>query len=271
MIVLEKINNYGKRNGARMAGFLLLVLFLITLADVALLAEKKKKVQSPGAVKVEKTADPADKLKKNEKTGTEGNAEPTVEEKQPLVKEEPGIPGITDKEYTEDDFKPKAEEESYAWMIIKTILILGILVGAFYYFFQFVTKKAGINIQGEDVVRILSVVPVGQNKYIQVVDLAGKILVLGIADSGINLITEITSKEEMDRIRLLGSRSKPVPEGGFQEYIKTQIGRVIEKINDKYEHNTTTDTMLGGDSGVDLDYLKRQKKRLKHLNGNGDE
>lgn len=110
-------------------------------------------------------------------------------------------------EFSDNDFKPKAVEDSYAWDIFKTILILAILVGAFYYFFRFVTKRAGIQVMGEDVLKTLAISPVGQNKHIQVVDLAGKILILGVTDGSINLITEISDRDEMDRIRLLGSRA----------------------------------------------------------------
>ena len=35
------------------------------------------------------------------------------------------------------------EEESVAWMIIKTILVLALFVGGFYMFFKFVTPESG--------------------------------------------------------------------------------------------------------------------------------
>ena len=72
--------------------------------------------------------------------------------------------------------------------------MIGLLVGGFYYFFRFVTRKVGIQMLGRDVVQVLSVVPIGQNKYLQVVDLAGRVLVLGVTDSNINFITEITGE-----------------------------------------------------------------------------
>ena len=183
--------------------------------------------------------------------------------------EKGGIAGVTEREYDEKDFAPKPTGDSYAWDIIKAILILGIMVGAFYYFFKFITKKTGLQVHGEGIVKTLAVVPVAQNKYIQVVDLAGRILVLGIADSGINLITEVTDRDEIDRIRLASSHSKSVPEGGFQEYIRQQVGKVVDKINEK--KGGGHGNMLHEDGGVDLDYLKMQKSRLKNLDRYGDE
>ncbi len=169
------------------------------------------------------------------------------------------------------EFGPKAEEESTAWMIFKAILILGTLVGSFYYFFRYVTKKTGIQVLGEDVIKVLAVSPVGQNKYIQVIDLAGKILVVGITDGAINLITEVTDKEEIDRIRLLGSRVAPAVAGGFQELVRKQVGKVVDRIHEKSGRGSAhaSDYTLEGER--DLDYLKLQKDRLKNLNGNSHE
>lgn len=208
-----------------------------------------------GDNKVEKKADAPSVNKGKEKA------------KEEAVSPEKGIEGINDR-YSDEDFRPKTEEESYVWMIFKTVFVLGLMVGVFYYFFRFVTKKAGIQVLGEDVVNLLSVVPLGQNKYLHVVDIAGKVMVLGVSDNNINLITEVASKEEADRIRLLSSKSAPVQEGGFQEYLSRQIGTLIGKISDIKKGKDVTEK--DPPSNIDLRYLKDQKRRLKDLNGHED-
>jgi flagellar biogenesis protein FliO len=166
--------------------------------------------------------------------------------------------------------RPTVEEDSYGWMIFKTIIVLGLLVGGFYYFYRFVTKKAGIHLVGREVIKILSIVPVGQNKYLQVVDLAGRIMVIGVSDSNINLITEIKDKDEIDRIRLLSSKSTPVQPGGFQEYISKYISRLLG--NKSQGEKYSSFEMRHDDSSVDrMDYLRKQRDRLKKINGNDDE
>ena len=168
----------------------------------------------------------------------EKKIKPDIKKTQKEVKKPEAGKDVADspigKDYTEEDFKPKVQEESTGWMLFKTLIILGLMVGGFYYFFRFVTKKAGIQLVGENVIQVLSIVPVGQNRYLQVVDVAGKMFVLGITENNINMITEITDREEKDRIRLMSSRSRPVKEeGGFQDYFFRQIGRVSEIIKDK--------------------------------------
>jgi len=99
-----------------------------------------------------------------------------------------------------------------------------------------------------------------------VVDIAGKVYVLGVSDNNINLITEIKEKDDVDRIRLLSSKSTPAKPGGFQDYLSTQLGKVLTRmknpkggISQHYSYNqehTSNDNVL-------LTY----KQRLKKLNG----
>ncbi|MFW5770304.1 MAG: FliO/MopB family protein [Spirochaetota bacterium] len=163
--------------------------------------------------------------------------------------------------------EPSTEEQSYGWLIFKTILILGTLVAGFYFFFQYVTKKAGIQTVGQNVVQVLSIVPVGQNKFLQVVDMAGKILVLGVSDNNINLITEIHEKDEIDRIRLLSSRSAPPAAGGFQEFVTNQVGRVFDRVRGT---GKDAQSQYGRDHDFEKDsmqYLNSHRSRLRKLNG----
>jgi flagellar biogenesis protein FliO len=197
------------------------------------------------------------------KTGREKDREKAAKEDSDLYKYE----------------KPSLEEESTAWLIFKTIFVIGLLVGGFYYFFRFVTKKAGIQVLGRDVVQVMSIVPLGQNKFLQVVDLAGRILVLGVCDGNISLIAEIREKDEIDRIRLLSSKSTPVEQFNFQEYVVRHMGKFIDTLKEKGWRGDKTGRRRGhfkadeaGEAEVDrLDYLRNQKDRLKKLNGLDDE
>ncbi len=194
------------------------------------------------------------------------------------AKENPGITQEDGKEKSEGGElykfeKPEVEEESYAWVIIKTLFILGLMVGGFYYFFRFVSRKAGIQLGGSEVAQVLSVVPLGQNKFIQIVDLAGRMLVLGVTDANINLIAEIKDKEEIDRIRVLGSRVAAAQPGGFQEFLADQIGRLIKKVRSG-SHREEAKTFAPPEEEVNLErleYIARQRERLKRMNGINDE
>lgn len=174
--------------------------------------------------------------------------------------------------FMEEDFKPKVEEESIAWMIIKTILVIGLFIGGFYMFFRFVTQKAGLHISGQEAIQILSVVPVGTNKFIQIIDVAGKVFLIGVSDNSISLLTEIRDRVDIDRIRLLSSKSTPIQGNSFQDFISAQIGWVIDKIREKRNRGSGKVMMEDlSEKEFDLSYLDKQKSRLRNIDGNGDE
>ena len=174
--------------------------------------------------------------------------------------------------FLEEDFRPQLEEESAAWMIIKTILVLALFIGGFYMFFKFVSQKTGLHMSGGDAIQILSTVSLGTNKFVQIIDVAGKVFLLGVSDSSINLLTEIKDREEIDRIRLLSSRSTPVQGATFPEFIAGQVGWVIDKINEKRTQGGKKTMMQEiSQKEFDMSYLNKQKSRLKNINGSDDE
>jgi len=160
--------------------------------------------------------------------------------------------------------QPQVEEESYVWLIFKTIFVMGVLVAGFYYFFKFITQKVAITAIGQEVITILSVVPLGQNKFLQVVDIAGRVYVLGVSDNNINLITEIKDKDDIDRIRLLSSKSTPPKQGGFQEYLSTQLGKVLDKMKNP---GRPSQRFASEEKTIHDDVILAYRQRLKKLNG----
>ncbi len=174
--------------------------------------------------------------------------------------------------FAEDDFRPKVEEESYGWLMLKTLLVLGLLAVGFYMFFRFIQQKSGIQLSGQNVVQVLSVVPLGPGKTLHVVDMAGKVFLLGASENNISLLTEIKDKDEIDRIRLLSSRTAPVAGKGFQEFLTEQVGKAVSFINQKREGKGRVYKMEEV-SGEDLDvsYLNSQKNRLKKMNGSNED
>lgn len=175
------------------------------------------------------------------------------------------------------DYKsPKFEEQSVGWLTIKAIFVVLLLGGGCYFLFRFVTKKSGLQRFGGEALRSVAVIPIGQSKYIQVVELAGRLLVLGVTDHAINNLLEITDRDEIERIKLLSSRSTPVMEGGFQEYFKNQLAALFQKgkpVGKKPERHTSFEENLyesmdgEDDDAAHFRYLQEQRQRLNKMNG----
>jgi len=60
-------------------------------------------------------------------------------------------------------------------------------------------------------VRVLTTGSIGAKKQVSVVDIAGEILILGITDDKITLLSNVSEKESIDRIRSLTAGTRPAP------------------------------------------------------------
>jgi flagellar protein FliO/FliZ len=251
--------------GISMAGAALLLFlgaaFYPSVAD----AKQKRTAAKQDTVK-EESAVAANEAREDKPADVQTAAEPESKaEKEPVKKVE--TDGLPTKDFKDEDFGPQVEEESSAWMFFKMLFVLGIFGGGMYYFYRFVTKKGGINTFGGEAVRVLSVVPIGQNKFLQLVDVAGRVLLVGVSDSSINLIAEITEKDQIDRIRILSTRTPPADRGagGFQDQVMKDIGRIIGRVRE-FRHRDRRGPG-GAEPAQDIEYLRRQRSRLKDMNG----
>lgn len=172
---------------------------------------------------------------------------------------------------------PKEDEASYGWMIFKTIIVLIIFGVGFYMFFKYISKKAGLPNVGRGVVQVLAVSPVGQNRFIQIVDIAGKVMVIGVTEGSINLISEITEKDEIDRVKLLSSKTTPVEAHGFQDFLNEQVSSLIDLVG---RAKTSLEKKKRGTGKFEpeefyddrkVDYMREQRERLKRMNGYRDD
>ena len=64
----------------------------------------------------------------------------------------------------------------------------------------FIQKKTGLG--ANNFGKVLGIVPLDNKRLIYIVDVMGKMLVLGVTESNINLLTEITDKDTIDAYRL---------------------------------------------------------------------
>ncbi|NIQ18342.1 MAG: flagellar biosynthetic protein FliO, partial [Candidatus Aenigmarchaeota archaeon] len=118
--------------------------------------------------------------------------------------EAPAVEGIPEYEYEEPDFGEN--KVSYPMLILRTVAVLGAIIVGLYLLFKFLVKNKSKIVTNSDVIKVLATYPLASNRMIQVVDIAGQVLVLGVSDSNINLITEVEDKEVVDRIKLLSSK-----------------------------------------------------------------
>ena len=100
------------------------------------------------------------------------------------------------------------------WDLLSRLVFMMILVlGGFYVLFRFLRKKTSLGFSSRhDLLTVIASInlphPQANGKLLQIVDLAGALLLIAVSDSGIRLISKITEKETVDHIRLWQSQNQ---------------------------------------------------------------
>jgi flagellar protein FliO/FliZ len=101
--------------------------------------------------------------------------------------------------------EPKVGGSSFLSTIVYVISLLvtfGLVIVAAYFTSRFVGQKMGKAMSFGDN-RVLVTLTLGPNRGVSVVEIAGKLLVLGVTDHNINLLQEVTEPEQLDKLRTL--------------------------------------------------------------------
>jgi flagellar biogenesis protein FliO len=140
----------------------------------------------------------------------------TSQEQQPPTETEEQAPY----QYEEPEFGEN--QVSYPMMVLRTIGIMGAVLIGLFLLYRLLIKRRNRIVTDSQVVNVLATYPLAANRTIQVVDIAGKILVLGVSDSAVNLITQVEDQETIDRIKLLSTQDQ-----GGQGRFKDQLMRIL--------------------------------------------
>ena len=91
---------------------------------------------------------------------------------------------------------------STAKMIIKMVVVLALVIAALYGIMLFFKKKNNPVQSEDDFLRRVSTLNLSSGKSIEIVTLVDRGFILGVTDSNINLIAEITDKEMISALNL---------------------------------------------------------------------
>lgn len=93
----------------------------------------------------------------------------------------------------------------------------------------FIQKKGGFG--GNAFGRILGVLPLDNKRMIYLVDVMGRVLILGVTDTNVNLLCEITDQETLDTLRLQYEKPSPGMEKLFS-FIRPETRNDSENNNE---------------------------------------
>jgi len=148
--------------------------------------------------------------------------EPSSEET--VVQEAPSVDPITAREQalswedyeTRDVATPPATS---VWGIFRVILTLAVVAAAIYGLVFFIKRSARGGRGQDPFLKILASVPLGTNRGAYIVAVGSRAWLVGAAESGVNLISEIEDKDILNAMLLEDSRkSAEAPTGPFPDF-----------------------------------------------------
>ena len=96
---------------------------------------------------------------------------------------------------------------------IRMVLVLALVVLSIYVLFYFIRKASGQGARGSRAVRLLGTTPLQGGRSVHLVEVGGRVFLLGSADQSVRLISEIDDQETVDRLLL--DYGDGVAVGGF--------------------------------------------------------
>lgn len=152
-----------------------------------------------------------------------------------------------------------------------TLLLFGMF---FYFFIQYFKKKNWIVNQNLSPIKILGSVPLMSGKYLQIIDIYGQIVILGISENNINVVQVVENSRISEKLRLWyeeNQKRNQQNQWKFSEFLQKVFGNSFSfwHENIKNQRNFYTELKDRNPDEIYLEDLeeliKFQKKKLKKI------
>ena len=157
------------------------------------------------------------------------------------------------------------------WDFVRMILVLAGVIGAIYGVFWLLKRGSRGRVQSSQLIRLLGSQGLPGNKGLHLVEVGNQVFLLGTGDENVGLIAEITDKESLDQITLLASQQESNRPKSFGEALSGVFaggGMGANAVGSGKELggvNVAAGSENGGGSASPLDFLHKQRERLKSL------
>jgi len=105
---------------------------------------------------------------------------------------------------------------SFIKMISALAVILGLLIGALYFFKRFMRTAGGGTDQGE-AIRVVATRYLGPKSSVMIMDIVGQYVAVGVSGNQMTLLTAITDPASLDRLKNIKSIGNPA--SSFAEHL----------------------------------------------------
>jgi len=141
-------------------------------------------------------------------------------------------------------------EETGSSSFLPSMIILIIILGGFYYIIKIIRKKKVPDIKEVPYMSSIGTLSLPSGGYLEIVEIGNKVLILGVSNNSVSLIKEIDDPDLILKIK----QNPPTIK------VQTFLG-VLSKVFEKKGLHLD----LQEPKSKFVDYLKKQKERLKKL------
>lgn len=151
------------------------------------------------------------------------------------------------------DFTNDASGSSVTWFFLKIGFGLGVVIAGIW-FVSKLLQKSGVAGTNSDLMGVRATLPLGQNQYLQIVQVGSQYFMLGVTDNGVNMLDELTDADTIRAVRQEDEREDDGSSGGFGDVIRSVIG------TDDHSFNQTNNN----------DYLEELHQKINRIGDEGE-
>jgi len=137
-----------------------------------------------------------------------------------------------------------------SWDFLRMVLILAAVVAVIYLIFWVLKRGVRRQLPQNDLIRLLGTRNLSGNRSLHLVEMGKQVFLVGSAEGGISLISEIRDQETLDSIALERSQMQNRAPQGFAQFFQS-----ILKSGKQKESSV----------GETIDFMKQQRQRLEKL------
>jgi flagellar protein FliO/FliZ len=137
-----------------------------------------------------------------------------------------------------------------SWDFLRMILILAAVVAVIYFVFYLLKRGLRRQLPQNELIHLLGTRSLSGNRALHLVELGKQVFLVGSAEGGISLISEIRSRETLDTIALERAESQSGTAQGFAKVFQSLL---------------KTGKREGAGAGETIDFMKQQRQRLEKL------
>lgn len=154
-------------------------------------------------------------------------------------------------------------DSSVTWYITKTMAVLVVLSLGIWGILKFL-KQSGFGGASNEFMSIHSTLAVGQNQYLQIVQVGKQFFIIGVTDNNVNMLGEITDSEMVTDLQLNSGGDEQNQQSGMSDF-----GDLLSQFTGTNQHgfNNSDEENPESESESQLSDLKNKLEDMRQTGG----